>query len=146
MTNLNEKIGLSEKEDIITRINSSPQKATKYCKGCEETLILEECFYKSNTRTFFYQTLCKKCHNKVRNEHARNTERKKKPHGFQSLSMETQKSIIKDMFYYNKFRVEQGWDYNVSKIIKKYNEIKYHNFMNWIRKGKIPAYIETINS
>ena len=44
------------------------------------------------------------------------------------------------MFYYNKFKEEQGWDYNISKIIRKYNDIKYHNFMNWIKKGKIPTY------
>ena len=142
MTNLNDKIGLSQEEDSIT----PPLEATKFCKGCEKTLPLTEYYKRPKNNKFIYLTQCKKCHNKVRNEHARNTEKKKKPHGFQSLSMETQKSIIKDMFYYNKFRVEQGWDYNVSKIIKKYNEIKYHNFMNWIRKGKIPAYIETINS
>ena len=143
MTNLNNEICLSEKEDsIITPL----QKATKFCKGCEKTLPLTEYYKRLKNNKFIYLTRCKKCHNKVRNEHARNREKKKKPNGFQSLSMETQKSIIIDMFYYNKFRVEQGWDYNVSKIIKKYNEIKYHNFMNWIRKGKIPAYIETINS
>lgn len=140
MTNLDIESSLSEEKDFIT----PPLEATKFCKGCEKTLPLTE-YYSRPKNKHLYLTLCKKCHNKVRNDHARNTKKLKKPNGFQALSIETQKSIIKDMFYYNKFKIEQGWDYNVSKIIKKYNEIKYHNFMNWIRKGKIPAYIETIN-
>lgn len=138
MTNLNNEISLSEKEDIITTPIS---KVMKFCKGCKQTLCMEECFYMSNKRTFFYQTMCKKCHNKVRVIQARNNHIKK-PKGFQKLSPETQKSIIMDMFYYNKFKLEQGWDYNISKIVKKYNDIKYHNFLNWLRKGEIPTYIE----
>ena len=146
MTNLNETIGLSdEKDSILPTLPCSGEgtntfiRTTKYCRGCKETLCVKTCFYISRVNS--YQALCKVCHNKVRNEHARNTQIKK-PTGFQKLSIETQESIIKDMFYYNKFKEEQGWDYNISKIIRKYNDIKYHNFMNWIKKGKIPTYTQ----
>ena len=139
MTNLNNEIGLSEKEDSIT---SPLQQTTQVCKGCKEILSLNE-YYTSPKNKYLYYSKCKKCHNKVRKTHHISTPVKKLK-GFQKLSMETQKSIIIDMFYYNKFKVEQGWDYNISKIIKKYNEIKYNNFMNWIKKGEIPTYIENL--
>ena len=144
MTNLNETICLSEEKDsILPTTPCSGEgtntfiRTTKYCRGCKETLSLKNCFYTSRNNS--YQALCKSCHNIARRSHARNTEIKK-PTGFQKLSLETQESIIKDMFYYNKFKEEQGWDYNISKIIRKYNDIKYHNFMNWLKKGKIPTY------
>ena len=110
---------------------TSPQ--VKLCPDCNFVKPLETGFYRAGTKN--YQSRCKPCHNKRRNNYAPSISNQtyiKKKIGFEKLDEKIQKNIIYDLYV----------KLNFKKISQKYN-LNHTTTMRWRRTGKIPDYVPT---
>ena len=119
----------------------------KLCIQCNEIKSLNDGYYHFGAGGIYCTKLCKICHNSKRNQYGHKSKAiyKNKPNGFQKLPIEIQNKIIMELYYYEKFKSDQGWDFKFAKVFKQYS-VQYQTLMLWYKKGKIPKYTETIVS